>query len=96
MDTKNPRTGQSARVSKSTAADSRNLTSNPVHPQPRTRKFRVIIARDLWQRCVVSVEPATITFQLRSFPNHGTAIAHSEGLAHLEGWPLINRAGGVE
>ena len=96
MDTKNPRTGQSARVSKSTAADSRNLTPNPVHPQPQARQFRVIIARDLWQRCVVSVEPATITRQPRSFPNHGAAMAYAEGLAQLEGWPLIDRAGGAE
>ncbi|GEM_PF-1872378 len=96
MDTKNPRTGQSARASKSTAADNRNPTQNTPETQPQARPYRVVIGRDLWQRCVVSVEPATITRQPRSFPNHGAAMAYAEGLAQLEGWPLIDRAGGAE
>jgi hypothetical protein len=62
--------------------------------QPQARQFRVIIARDLWRRCVVSVDPATITRQPRSFPDYAAALAYAEALAKLEGWPVIDRAGG--
>ena len=71
-------------------------TENPSSSQSQARQFRVIIARDLWKRCVVSVEPATITRQPRSFPDHGAAMAYAEALAQLEGWPICDRAGGAE
>lgn len=61
--------------------------------QPQVRQFRVIVARDLWRRCVVCVEPATITHQPRSFPDHGAAMAYAEELARLEGWPICDRTG---
>lgn len=93
MDAKNPRTGQSARASKSTAADNRNPTQNTPETQPQARPYRVVIAPDLWRRIVVSVEPATITRQPRSFPSYGEALAYAEGLAGLEGWPILDRTG---
>lgn len=71
-------------------------TENPHFSQPQARQFRVIIARDLWRRCVVSVEPATITRQPRSFPDHGAAMAYAEELARLEGWPICDRVGGAQ
>ena len=71
-------------------------TENPPFSQSQARQFRVIIARDLWRRCVVSVEPATITRQPRSFPDYGAAMAYAEGLARLEGWPICDRAGGAQ
>jgi hypothetical protein len=55
-----------------------------------------MIARDLWRRCVVSTEPATITRQPRSFPGYAGAMAYAEALAKAEGWPVIDRAGGAE
>lgn len=71
-------------------------SQNSAFSQPQARQFRVIIARDLWRRCVVSVEPATITRQPRSFPDHRAAMAYAEELARLEQWPIIDRAGGAE
>lgn len=58
-------------------------------------RFRVIIARDLWRRCVGSVEPSTITRQPRTFPDHATALAYAEELARLEGWAFHDRVGEV-
>lgn len=39
MATKNPRTGQSARASKSTAADKRNPTQNALETQPDSPRY---------------------------------------------------------
>lgn len=62
--------------------------------QPQARPYRVVIARDLWRRCIVSTDPATITRQPRSFPDYAAARAYAGTLARLEVWPLIDRAGG--
>jgi hypothetical protein len=69
----------------------------PKQPESQTRRpFAVIIARDLWRRCVVCVEPPTCSHQPRSFPGHAEAMAFAEELARLEGWALIDRTGGAE
>lgn len=94
MDTKNPRAGQDAGASKSTAADTEASNQNPAISQPQARRFAVIVAPGLWRGCIVSVEPATVTHQPRSFRDYPAAIVFAEGLAHLEGWPIIDRAGG--
>lgn len=96
METKNPRTGQGAGASVSIAADTETLTRNPAFSQPTRRPFAVIIARDLWRRCIVCVEPPTCSRQPVSFPGHAEAMAYAEELARLEGWPLIDRTGGAE
>ncbi len=96
MDTKNPRAGQDAGASKSTAADTEASTQNPAISQPQARHFAVIVAPGLWRGCIVSVEPATITHQPRSFRDYPAAMAYAEDLARLEQWPIIDRAGGAE
>ena len=96
MEAKNPGQRTLAGASVSIAADTETLSQNPAIPQPTRRPFAVITARDLWRRCVVCVEPATITHQPRSFPDHGAAMAFAEELSRLEGWRLIDRTGGAE
>ncbi|MEE4537556.1 MAG: hypothetical protein V2J51_03570 [Erythrobacter sp.] len=96
MDAKNPRTGQGARASKSNSADTETLSQFPAISQPCAHHYRVIIARDLWRRCVVSVEPATVTHQPRGFRDHGAAMAYAARLAELEQWPICDRAGGEQ
>lgn len=92
MDTKDPRAGSTG-ASISIAADTEASTRNHQIPQPAQRPFAVIIARDLWRRCVVFVEPPTCSRQPRSFPDHVAAMAFAEELARLEGWALIDRTG---
>jgi len=70
-----------------------HTTENTADTQADTRQFRVIIGRDLWQRCTVAVDPATCTHPLRSFPNHTAAMVYAEALARLEGWPILDRTG---
>jgi hypothetical protein len=96
METKNPPAGSQGGRASVSLADTETLSQNPAFSQPTRREFCVIIARDLWRRCVVSVEPATITRQPRSFPDHGAAMAFAEGLSQLEGWPICDRVGGAE
>jgi hypothetical protein len=93
--TKKPHRLAPAGLSKSTAADERNLTENRAFSQPQARPFKVVIARDLWRRCTVSTDPVTITRQPRSFPDYDAALTYAEALAKLEGWPLIDRVGGA-
>lgn len=75
-------------------ADAENPNQITPETQPQARPFRVTIARDIWRRCVVSVEPATITRQPRSFPDYAAARAYAGALAQHEGWPIVDRAGG--
>lgn len=70
-----------------------HTTENNADRQADARQFRVIIGRDIWRRCTVAVDPATCTHPLRSFPDHTAALAYAEGLAGLEGWPILDRAG---
>lgn len=60
-------------------------------PAEQQSRFRIVVSRDVWRRFLVSVEPATITHQPRSFPDHGAAQAFAEGLAGVEGWPICDR-----
>lgn len=71
-------------------------TENTENTQPQVRRFAVIVAPGLWRGCIVSVEPATVTHQARSFRDHQTAIVFAEGLAQLEGWPIFDRTGGAQ
>jgi hypothetical protein len=63
-------------------------------PENRNREpFRIVLAPGLWGRRVdVTVQPATVSHSLRSFPNHDAAMAYAEELARVTGWPLHDTA----
>ncbi|MEA1619650.1 hypothetical protein SOQ14_12050 [Erythrobacter sp. T5W1-R] len=82
MDAKNPRTGQGARASKSTAADKSPSTPNHPENQPR-RLWAVIVRRDVWGKIVVAIDPPSISHQPRTFRSHDEAVKHARDLAKL-------------
>ena len=54
-------------------------------------RFRIVISRDVWRRFLVSVEPATVSHQPRSFTDHAAAQAFAKELAGVESWPIYDR-----
>ncbi|MEA1617416.1 hypothetical protein SOQ14_00625 [Erythrobacter sp. T5W1-R] len=67
------------------------MMSAAATPCEQQSRSRIVVSRDVWRRFLVSVEPATITHQPRSFRDHGAPRVFAEGLKGVEGWPICDR-----
>ena len=54
----------------------------------------IAISAGLWRGFDVLVEPPISSHPLRSFRDHGAAMAHAEALHAVEGWTIVDRTEG--
>ena len=77
-------------------SDTGNLLASSLNPSAAQVRepFAIVVARSLWHRCTVSIEPPRREHPPRTFRDREAALGFAVELARVTGWPMRDRCDG--